>query len=75
LLSDITTRFEFEDMTDLDGKGNWKKTKGRLKQKFAALTNNDTLLWEGKKDEVIGRLQIELGKTKEELMKIISEIY
>lgn len=62
-------------MTDIEAKGNWQKTKGRLKQKFADLTNNDKLLWEGKKEEVVGRLQIKLGKTKEELTKIIAGIY
>ena len=75
MLSDITAQFEFEDMTDLEAKGNWQKTKGRLKQKFAALTNNDTLLWEGEKEEVMGRLQIKLGKTKEELLKIFAGLF
>ena len=55
-------------------KGNWVETKGKLKQKFAQLTDNDLLLLEGKQDEMIGRLQIKLGKTKEELHKIISEL-
>jgi uncharacterized protein YjbJ (UPF0337 family) len=53
-------------------KGNWNASKGRLKQKFAVLTDNDLLFAEGKKDEMIGRLQIKLGKSKEELLKIIS---
>jgi uncharacterized protein YjbJ (UPF0337 family) len=51
--------------------GNWNKTKGKLKQKFAGLTENDLMFAEGKKDEMIGRLQIKLGKTKEEMQKII----
>ena len=55
-------------------KGNWNETKGNLKQKFAMLTNNDVLLVEGKQDEMLGRLQIKLGKTKEEIQKIISEL-
>ena len=55
-------------------KGNWNETKGKLKQKFAMLTDNDLLLVEGKKDELLGRLQIKLGKTKEEVNKIISEL-
>jgi uncharacterized protein YjbJ (UPF0337 family) len=55
-------------------KGDWNETKGKLKQKFALLTDNDVLLIEGKKDEMLGRLQIKLGKTKEELHKIISEL-
>ena len=38
------------------------------------LTDNDLLLIEGKQDELIGRLQVKLGKTKEEISKIISEL-
>ncbi len=55
-------------------KGNWNETKGKLKQKFAMLTDNDLLLIEGKQDELLGRLQIKLGKSKEELKKILSEL-
>jgi uncharacterized protein YjbJ (UPF0337 family) len=55
-------------------KGNWNETKGKLKQQFAILTDNDMLLVEGKQDELLGRLQIKLGKTKEEIQKIISEL-
>lgn len=62
-------------MTDLEAKGNWQKTKGRLKQKFAELTKNDPMLLEGKKEEVMGRLQIKLGKTKEELQKIFGGLF
>jgi uncharacterized protein YjbJ (UPF0337 family) len=55
-------------------KGNWEEQKGKLKQKFAILTDNDVLLLEGKKEEMLGRLQAKLGKTKEELQKIISAL-
>jgi len=55
-------------------KGNWEQQMGKLKQKFAILTDNDVLLLEGKKEEMLGKLQIKLGKTKEELQKIISEL-
>ena len=55
-------------------KGNWNETKGKLKQKFAILTDSDVLLVEGKQDELIGRLQVKLGKTKEEIQKVISEL-
>jgi len=54
--------------------GNWNERKGKLKQKFATLTDNDVLLIEGKQDEFIGRLQIKLGKTKEEIHKLIAEL-
>ncbi|MBV5314373.1 MAG: CsbD family protein [Prolixibacteraceae bacterium] len=55
-------------------KGNWEEQKGKLKQKFAILTDNDVLLLEGKKEEMLGRLQIKLGKSKEELQKIIAAL-
>jgi uncharacterized protein YjbJ (UPF0337 family) len=61
-----------KNITEL--KGDWNETKGKLKQKFALLTDNDLLLLEGKQDEMLGRLQIKLGKTKEELQKLISEL-
>lgn len=54
--------------------GNWNETKGKLKQKFAMLTDNDVMLVKGKQDEMLGRLQIKLGKTKEEIHKLISEL-
>jgi uncharacterized protein YjbJ (UPF0337 family) len=54
--------------------GNWNETKGKLKQKFAMLTDSDMLLVEGKQDEMIGRLQVKLGKTKEEIHKLISQL-
>ena len=50
--------------------GNWNEQKGKLKQKFANLTDDDLMFAEGKKDEMIGKLQIKLGKTKEELQKV-----
>ena len=59
------------NLTEL--KGNWNESKGKLKQKFAILTDSDLLLVEGKQDEMLGRLQIKLGKTKEELHKILSD--
>jgi len=54
--------------------GNWNEQKGKLKQKFAMLTDNDLLFSEGKKDEMLGRLQIKLGKTKEQLYEIIEAL-
>lgn len=52
-------------------KGNWNEIKGKLKQKFAILTDDDMLLEEGKQDELYGRLQQKLGKTKAELHTLI----
>lgn len=61
-------------MIKTEMKGNWNEQKGKLKQKFAMLTDNDLMFAEGKKDEMLGKLQIKLGKTKEELYKIILEL-
>ena len=55
-------------------KGSWNDLKGKLKQKYAALTDNDLLYQSGKKDEMLGKLQVKLGKTKEELHNIISAL-
>jgi uncharacterized protein YjbJ (UPF0337 family) len=61
-------------MNKTEAKGNWNEQKGKLKQKFAVLTDNDLMFEEGKKEEMFGRLQIKLGKSKEELQKIIDSI-
>lgn len=61
-------------MTNIELGGTWNEVKGKLKQKFALLTDSDVLLAEGKQDEMLGRLQQKLGKTKEEIQKIISEL-
>jgi uncharacterized protein YjbJ (UPF0337 family) len=60
-----------EIMNQTELKGNWNEQKGKLKQAYATLTDDDFLFEEGKKDEMLGRLQIKLGKTKEEFHKII----
>lgn len=55
-------------------KGNFNELKGKLKQKYADLTDDDLLYAEGKEDEWIGRLQQKLGKTKEEIQKEINDL-
>jgi uncharacterized protein YjbJ (UPF0337 family) len=50
-------------------KGNWNELKGKLKQKYAELTDDDLLYVEGKEDELYGKLQQKLGKTKEEIKR------
>jgi uncharacterized protein YjbJ (UPF0337 family) len=59
-------------MNTTELKGNWHEQKGKLKQKFATLTDDDLTFAEGKKEEMLGKLEIKLGKTKEELHTIIS---
>ncbi len=58
----------------LEIEGKWNEQKGKLKQKFAILTDNDLMFEEGKKEEMLGRLQLKLGKSKEELHKIIESL-
>jgi uncharacterized protein YjbJ (UPF0337 family) len=55
-------------------KGDWNKQKGKLKQQFALLTEDDLLFEAGKKDEMLGNLQIRLGKTKEQLRLLIASL-
>jgi uncharacterized protein YjbJ (UPF0337 family) len=54
--------------------GDWNEQKGKLKQKFEVLTDNDLLFETGKKDEMLGNLQIRLGKTKEQLRLLIASL-
>lgn len=61
-------------MNTAELKGNWEEEKRKLKQKFVALTDNDLLFAKGKKEEMMDKIQIKLGKTKEELYKIIGEL-
>ena len=61
-------------MNSLKLKGNWNEVTGKLKQKYANLTDDDLLFKEGKEEELLGRLQAKVGKTKEQLRKIISKI-
>ena len=61
-------------MNKTELKGNWNEQKGKLKKKFAFLTENDLMFEEGEEEEMYGKLQIKLGKTKEELHKIIERL-
>ncbi len=61
-------------MKNIAVKGNWNELKGKLKQKYANLTENDLLYEEGKDDELLGRLQKRLGKSRAELEKILSDL-
>jgi uncharacterized protein YjbJ (UPF0337 family) len=61
-------------MNDLQIKGNWNELKGKLKQEYSELTDDDVTMVEGKEDELFGRLQKKLGKTKDELIKEIKNL-
>lgn len=61
-------------MNTTEVKGNWDEQKAKLKTKFAVLTDNDLMFEEGKKEEMLGKLEIKLGKTKEELQAVIAAL-
>jgi len=61
-------------MTKLEIKGSWNEVKGKLKQKYAHLTDDDLLFVEGKDEELVGRLQKSLGRTKEEVRAEIAAL-
>jgi uncharacterized protein YjbJ (UPF0337 family) len=58
----------------LQMKGNWNEMKGKLKQKYGQLTDDDLAFAEGKEDELLGRLQKRLGRTKDELRAEIEDM-
>jgi uncharacterized protein YjbJ (UPF0337 family) len=61
-------------MNTLSLKGRWNEVAGKLKQQYANLTDDDLLLAEGKEDELLGRLQVKLGKSKEEIRDLITKL-
>lgn len=60
-------------MDKLNIKGNWNEKKGKLKKKYAELTDDDLQYSEGKTDELIGRVQRKLGTSRDEAETIIRE--
>ena len=56
-------------MDNLIVKGNWNELKGKLKQAYGNLTDDDLKYEDGKEDELLGRLQKKTGKTKDDLKK------
>ena len=61
-------------MNKLTIEGNWNEIKGKLKQKYGELTDNDLTFAQGKEDEMYGRLQKKLGKTKDVIKKEIADL-
>ncbi|QJX47641.1 CsbD family protein [Hymenobacter taeanensis] len=82
---DLDTRFKgyiekLEDLgltgagSKLKLKGNWDEAKGKLKQQYAQLTDEDLEYAEGQGDELVGRLQNKLGKAKAEVVKMLNDL-
>ncbi|MCB9165683.1 MAG: CsbD family protein [Flavobacteriales bacterium] len=55
-------------------KGNWNEIKGKLKQEYGDLTDNDLVYEEGKEDELYGRLQQKLGQSKEQVHSMLERM-
>lgn len=64
----------FRDMTTMNLKGHWNEIKGKLKQKYAQLTDDDLTFAEGKEEELLGRLQKRLGRSKEDVRAEIERL-
>jgi uncharacterized protein YjbJ (UPF0337 family) len=56
-------------------KGNWNELKGKLKQQYSNLTDNDLTYTEGKEEELYGKLQQRLGKTKDQVHEMIQKLH
>lgn len=61
-------------MEKLEIKGAWNEVKGKLKQKYGQLTDDDLTYQEGQEDQMYGRLQQKLGKTKDEIKKELRDL-
>jgi len=64
----------FTGMTALNLKGHWNEIKGKLKQKYGQLTDDDLVFAEGKEEELLGRLQKRLGKSKDDVRAEIERL-
>lgn len=60
-------------MNTLEMKGDWNITKGKLKQKWANLTDDDLQFVEGRQEELLGRIQKRTGETREAVEKAVKE--
>jgi uncharacterized protein YjbJ (UPF0337 family) len=61
-------------MDTLRIKGNWNQMKGKIKQKYPDLTDDDLLFVAGKEDELFGRIQRKTGKSRDEVVSYINSI-
>ncbi|WPQ65380.1 CsbD family protein [Chitinophaga sancti] len=61
-------------MDTLQIKGAWNEIKGKIKQKYADLTDDDLLYEEGQEDRLIGKIQQKLGKSRDEVIKMLKSV-
>ena len=60
--------------TELKFKGTWNETKGKLKEKYGFLTDDDLAVEEGKADQLVGKIQKKTGESKETIISYIQSI-
>src|SRR5690606_26200733 len=73
-VSIVEINLEHYIMSNLKLKGNWNELKGKVKQQYADLTDDDLLYEEGKEDELIGRLQKKTGKARDEVVNWLNQL-
>ena len=61
-------------MDKLEYKGTWNEVKGRMKKSYASLTDDDLTYTEGQEDQMLGKIQQKLGKTRDEVIDMIKSI-
>lgn len=64
----------FKIMSNLKLKGAWNEVKGKVKQQYADLTDDDLMYVEGKEDELVGKLQTKLGKSRDEVVDYLNSL-
>ena len=72
--SERLSHYKINEVNTSELKKNWKEQEGKLKQKFATVTDNDLTFEEGKNEKMSGVLQVKWGKTKQEVHKIIETL-
>jgi uncharacterized protein YjbJ (UPF0337 family) len=60
-------------MDKLEIKGNWNEAKGRLKKAYADLTDDDLTYEEGQEDQLLGRIQKKLGRTRDQVRDMLRQ--
>ncbi len=61
-------------MNETTVKGAWNELKGKIKQAYGDLTDDDLTYADGKEDEMWGKLQQKTGKTKDEINKAVADL-
>ena len=57
--------------TQLNLKGNWNVVKGKLKQAYGDLTDDDLAYVDGQEDELVGRIQKRIGTTAAQVHRLL----